>query len=748
MAAMVRCTCCCGGANSASDRIRARRAPTALLGGAFRMRHVAFGRLFAPFLLMALLDAGSLRAQPAAEPTPDQVKSLLQLLADPVVKTWIAREVHSPAVGAAPDASASAPHEAVETEVATIFEAGLADLRERVRALVAAVPGVPGELVAAEVRLFADLELIGWLRVLLLLAAFVGFGYGCERIFRLATDAFHERLMATPLDTPAARGRAVLARLFYGLAWVLTFALGSIGAFLAFSWPASLRAVVLGYLLAFLALRVAMIIARFLFAPQNPRFRVVPMGDAAGSLWYRSMVVFVGWYAFGYVTIQLLRRFDAGEPTVLIIAYLLGLGLLAIVLRLIWRSAATAAGRSAATAAVVLIYLTWVGGAKPAMWGLIVALLLPVTLRAGKRSVEHLYRQEAEPAVDDAPAPLPAGAVLLDRAVRFLLLVGGLWLLAWGWGVDYGALADQDAPRARLVRGVLHAGVILLVADLLWKLASTAIDRRIALSGAADEHDPESISDLPPEEERRRARLRTLLPILRIGLFAVLAVMAVLMALSALGVQIGPLIAGAGVIGVAIGFGSQTLVRDIISGMFYLLDDAFRVGEYIVSGNFRGTVEGFSLRSIRLRHHRGPLFTVPFGNLGAVQNLSRDWVIDKITFNVPFDTDVAKVKKIVKQVSAEIMADPVLAKGIIEPLKSQGVNAMNDFAMQIRVKFKARPGGQFAVRRAAYDRIKRALAENGIKIAVPTVSVAGGEGEAQAAAAQHAMAMSQGPAAG
>ena len=139
--------------------------------------------------------------------------------------------------------------------------------------------------------------------------------------------------------------------------------------------------------------------------------------------------------------------------------------------------------------------------------------------------------------------------------------------------------------------------------------------------------------------------------------------MAVLMALSALGVQIGPLIAGAGVIGVAIGFGSQTLVRDIISGMFYLLDDAFRVGEYIVSGTFRGTVEGFSLRSIRLRHHRGPLFTVPFGNLGAVQNLSRDWVIDKITFNVPFDTDVAKVKKIVKRVSARDHGGPGPGQG-------------------------------------------------------------------------------------
>ncbi len=104
--------------------------------------------------------------------------------------------------------------------------------------------------------------------------------------------------------------------------------------------------------------------------------------------------------------------------------------------------------------------------------------------------------------------------------------------------------------------------------------------------------------------------------------------------------QIAPLIAGAGVVGVAVGFGSQTLVKDIISGMFYLLDDAFRVGEYIVSGNYRGTVEGFSLRSIKLRHHRGPVYTVPFGMLGAVENLSRDWVIDKITVGVTYDTDL------------------------------------------------------------------------------------------------------------
>ena len=141
-------------------------------------------------------------------------------------------------------------------------------------------------------------------------------------------------------------------------------------------------------------------------------------------------------------------------------------------------------------------------------------------------------------------------------------------------------------------------------------------------------------------------------------LLVVLIVMAVLMALAALGIEVGPLIAGAGVVGVAVGFGAQTLVKDIISGMFYLLDDAFRVGEYIISGNYKGTVESFSLRSIKLRHHRGYLYTVPFGELGAVQNMSRDWVIDKITVSVTYDTDLDKAKRIVKQVGKELWPTP------------------------------------------------------------------------------------------
>jgi small-conductance mechanosensitive channel len=320
--------------------------------------------------------------------------------------------------------------------------------------------------------------------------------------------------------------------------------------------------------------------------------------------------------------------------------------------------------------------------------------------------------------------------VYLSRGLRALLIAGAVLLLAHVWNVDLVEMTSRDTLLTRLVRGALSSVVIFLVADLIWQVLKTLIDRRLALAEAVATDNGAAAS--------RRARLRTLLPIFRNVLFAVLAVVALLMMLSALGVEIGPLIAGAGVVGVAVGFGAQTLVKDVISGVFYLLDDAFRVGEYIQSGSYKGTVESFSLRSVKLRHHRGPVYTVPFGELGAVQNMSRDWVIDKFQINVTYDTDLEKARKLIKKIGQDMAADPEFSANIIEPLKMQGVEQFGDFAIQIRMKMTTRPGEQFVIRRKALARIKQAFDENEIKFALPTVQVAGG-GDAGPAVAQEGL---------
>jgi small-conductance mechanosensitive channel len=426
-----------------------------------------------------------------------------------------------------------------------------------------------------------------------------------------------------------------------------------------------------------------------------------------------------------------------------LVAYALGLGLLAIALNATWSRrrpgldrvletdasgrVSHAVGAGLLSVCFVVLWGLWVAGLMGLFWLGAVALLLPRAVSLAKTASRHAVHP-----LDGSVASREEGlvAVYLDRGVRALLIAGAAFLLAHAWNIDLIEMTSRDTLLTRLVRGALSSVVILLVADLIWQVAKTLIDRRLAQA--------EALAPPGSEASSRQARLRTLLPIFRNAIFAVLAVVAVLMALSALGVEIGPLIAGAGIVGVAVGFGSQTLVKDIISGIFFLLDDAFRVGEYIQSGSYKGTVESFSLRSVKLRHHRGPVYTVPFGELGAVQNMSRDWVIDKFQIGVTYDTDLEKARKLIKKIGQELAEDPEYAPHIIEPLKMQGVEQFGDFAIQIRLKMTTRPGEQFVIRRKAFARIKQAFDKNGIQFATPTVQVAGG-GEAGPAIAHEAL---------
>lgn len=196
-----------------------------------------------------------------------------------------------------------------------------------------------------------------------------------------------------------------------------------------------------------------------------------------------------------------------------------------------------------------------------------------------------------------------------------------------------------------------------------------------------------------------------------------------LIVLSSIGIEIGPLLAGAGVIGLAVGFGSQTLVKDIVSGVFFLIDDAFRIGDYIDTGSLKGVVEHISIRSLRLRHHRGMVHTIPFGGIKHVTNWTRDWVIMKLGFRVPFDTDVDQVRKIVKKINQRISADPEMGSKLLDKIKSQGVKEYDDSAMVMRIKFKTKPGEQFSIRKEVYKQLHERFAKARIEFATRKVMV-------------------------
>lgn len=725
--------------------------------GEGRWRRAAPALLALAVLLLAGLPALAVDAPPAeappagSEPTPAQVRDLLRLLADPAVRGWIER-------GATATPAAAVTVGQAEGWFHTYVRDRLGAFRANVQALIGAVPALPGELAEAGDVLEREMVTQGPGRILLLIAAFAGLGFGLQWLFWRISAGWRQRIVESRLDTVDERLRAVFQRLVYGLLMVLAFTVGSLGAFLALPWPQLLQEIVASGLFVVLAVLIASVLGRFLLAPGAPRFRVLPIAQDSAEHWFLWLRIITGYAAAELVLFGLLQSLEVSRPVIglVILAWALG-GLALAATALLRRPAHRQALPRARLRTRLLVAWLCVAvlartvGAFGLFVVIVLAVALPAALRATKAAVEHLLRPPGSEHVGAEPPGIVAAA--LERGLQVVLILAALWLVARSFGLGMEMLSGEGSALARLARSALDAVVILLLADLAWHLARSWIDRRLfdARAGmpaaSADGEGGGQVSGLPPEEARRRARLLTLLPIVRNVGFVVLAVMAVLMALSALGIQIGPLLAGAGVVGVAVGFGAQTLVKDIISGMFYLLDDAFRVGEYIMSGSYKGTVESFSLRSVKLRHHRGPLTTVPFGELGAVQNLSRDWVIDKINIGVTYDTDLDKVKKIVKQVSKEIMADPELAPNIIEPLKSQGVYQLADFAIQIRLKVMTKPGEQFIVRRAIYSKVKKAFDANGIKFAFPTVTVAGGETAPTPAAAQQALEMTQRPAA-
>jgi len=333
-----------------------------------------------------------------------------------------------------------------------------------------------------------------------------------------------------------------------------------------------------------------------------------------------------------------------------------------------------------------------------------------VLARAGSEPAAALTASADDAAVDEW------GPIRL-RVARVVLWLATVWLLTRIYAVDLPAVVAAGVGE-RFSGALVDIVITVLLAYVAWETLRVVIDRRLAA-----EEGPTGAGERGDEGGTGASRLATLLPLFRVTLQITIVAMAVLIILAAIGVNIGPLLAGAGVVGLAVGFGAQTLVRDIVSGVFFLVDDAFRTGEYIDVGLVKGTVEKISVRSLRLRHHRGYLHTIPFGEIAHLTNYSRDWVIMKLEFRVPFDTDIELVRKLFKQIGKDLTQHPEIGEDFLEPFKSQGVYTMDDSAMVVRGKFTAKPGKQFMARREIYNAVQRAFYEHGIRFADRRVTV-------------------------
>ncbi len=544
-------------------------------------------------------------------------------------------------------------------------------IRARINAIVNAVPRVPAEVLSGARRVREDAVSRGYSPVFVIFAGLIAVGLIGEWLYlktRRAVDGF-----------------------LAGVLPIVVFTMSMSIVFFAVDWPPLARIVLLVYLAAFVCFRLIS--------------ALVALGDPPQGRTRMRLLAGTAIFAIAGAIAGPLIGLD--RSVVDAISCLFSILLLALWLESIWSvRTRSVLRRVSVSAAAFVVWLLWSLGFKGLFWIGIFALFLPGVLR-----------DASEACLRVAPQATGLRSVLVVRGVRAAIILAAAAWLAGVWEVNSDGIAQRNPEMSVMFYGLLKSVVVVLVADLLWHLAKCWIDGMVT---SGDE------ASLAPGEAARRGRLRTLLPILRNALAAFVLIITALIVLAEVGVQIGPLIAGAGVFGVAIGFGSQTLVKDVISGVFYMLDDAFRVGEYIQAKSYKGTVEGFSLRSVRLRHHRGPIFTVPFGELGAVENMSRDWGVVKFRISVGFDTDLEMARKLTKKIGATLAEDPELESLFIEPLKMKGVEEFGDYGLVLSFGMMLKPSPmQSFIRRRANLLLREAFVANGIQFAQPTVHVGG-----------------------
>ena len=689
--------------------------------------------------LGALPDRGTAAPGEIAPDSPEEARALLSGLSDEQARALLLRRLDAEAA----ERAGAAPLMDLEQAIGT----GLDGFGTAILWAAETAPNLPGGFAEALAAFYAPRGIGGTAHLLAVLALALAAATAARRLLARRAGA----LLVEPQAAPAALGaqlRVLGGRLGVELAGALVFLGTAWGVISALHPPEPLSYLILFFLIKqpILHVQVMGALSRFLLAPQQPDWRLVYLDDATAVTLHRGLVVFA---AIAGMRLYL-SSFLGGHGVDLSqirLGFWLNLALYGWLFWLVWRTrrglvrlltghdgAASPANDAIARAfpwfAMGLIAGFWVltetfVGLRA--WGLLdgrlpLTCLLIVFAPAADRLIRVLVdrfggRMQGEGEVAArAHGEKQRGLVRIGRVLTAALL---LWVIAGIWSFDLHSLASAGVG-ARFAGRLLEAVLVLGVGYVLWEGARIWFNLRLSRETGAEEQEDEGGGE---GGGAGGSRLATVLPLVSAAAQVSIWVITGLVALSSLGIDTTPLLAGAGIVGLAVGFGAQKLVADIVAGIFFLIDDAFRVGEYVEVEGTVGTVERISVRSLRLRHHEGPVHTIPFGEIPKVTNYSRDWVIMKLRFTVPFDTDLMLVKKIFKQIGKDMMADERFADDFLQPFKSQGVLEVDDVGMVIRGKFMAKPGRQWVLRKEIYARVQQAFEGNAIQFARREVRV-------------------------
>jgi len=561
-----------------------------------------------------------------------------------------------------------------------------------------------------------------------------------EWIVRRVLARLMPRFPARHRDTRIVRALFALLCLVLDILPILAFAAVAYTALSMVLDPLTRARITLSVLVnAAVEARFILCIARSALLPADTGAVFVPLDAETRNYLYIWVRRFILWAVFGYAVPE--AAWWLGVPGAIYALVLNAMGLVLALLTIIFmlqnraqiakwiagrRATASGWGRVRRSLAeiwpvlavlyisgIYLIYALRIQGgfvyvARATTFSLIVIIAAQVLVR----SIRELTRRGFA-ITPELKAQFPT---LEQRANRYIpiltgLLAGAVYILAamtvlQAWNIGAFAWFGSEVGR-RIIGNALAIGMELFVALALWEIFASAIERY--LSGIDASGTP------------RRTRIRTLLPLLRTAMLSVLVVLTSLIILSHIGVDITPLLAGAGVVGVAIGFGSQALVKDIITGLFILMEDQIAIGDVVdVGKDHAGVVEAITVRTIRLRDLAGTVHTVPFSEVTTVKNLTRDFAYVVARVTISHDEDIDRVVEILRQAGNELAVDETLGASILDPFDYQGVDALDASSVVLLVRIRTVASKQWAVGRAFNRLVKMAFDKHGIASRDPT----------------------------
>ena len=514
----------------------------------------------------------------------------------------------------------------------------------------------------------------------------------------------------------------------------------------------ALRVIALAIISAHLIASVVKAAGTLVLAPYAPQLRLAPITNenaAYCSIWWRRLVN-IG--AYGYVFCHAALLLGLPETGFAALIRLLGILLVGLLITFILQNRVPFArwlhetGRKSGTRAHLRVFAFlgkladfWhipailyvvAGGLLAASEGLEGFLFLikgsaatvAIAWATGfgfagvRRAFERGFRIRAElhERYPGLQARVNRYLPVARRAAQAVILLLGLCLILEAWNADIFTWLASETGRA-VITTLASIVAIALIATIVLEVATTLVDRYLTQV------------DETGELVERSQRARTLLPLARNALRVVVGVIAVLMILSEIGLDIAPVLAGVGVAGLAIGFGAQTLVKDIITGLFILLEDSVAVGDVVTAGGHTGTVEAMTIRTIRLRDLQGHVHTVPFSGVDTISNMTKEFSYYLIDMGVAYREDYDEVVAVMREVGAELQQDPDFGPNMLEPLEIMGLNSFGDSAVIVRARLKTKPLTQWSTGREYNRRVKAAFDARGIEIPFPHTQIYFGE---------------------